>query len=1543
MTASIVEITNALDEISKHEEGVRFQRLATLLAKQKWPELIACEPKKDLGADARVSSALAADGRGKVLACSITSKLSKIRLDASQVKSHFTDAKVFIFATPGKISNQRQAEWIQDIRDSFDLELLIISREEIVSALMEPRNAVICRTLLKLAVDIEPDISEMIERIARATSAVTAQWFAHRRLDSHPLIDLQAVRLGGTDRPGESLDSTRILEDLLQGQRIVIEAPAGRGKTTSLIQFAKRISSSSGLPFLIDLPEWAKSGRNLLEYIADMPAFVANRVTATELAQSLNVERFTFLFNGWNELSDTACEIIESGLRKVDREFSTAGILVATRAHSVRPPLGEAIHITLAPLTRTERAQYLKSAVGVRAPSLISELEGNRALDGLTRTPLILREVTKLFQAGRALPPTKVGIIDSVIRLMEETVEHCNELRRPPLNGNATAYLSELAVHLTASGDVTISEMEARSVCNLASRALRTEEQVTQESEPGEVLDALCSHHVLEKIDYPASSYRFEHQQFQEFYAALSLDRALISVLREGEGRGFEFVRDFVNVVSWGESLRMIAEKLGSTSNDISNQPTALDRGKKLVELAMEVDLVFASDLARLAGDVISREVASDLGHRIREWYNVSDQNHRECALAAMFAGGSTDFNDVLIPLLTNVDGQVRLATYRAWPEFHFSTLSRDWQSIVAGWKEDARIDFVSEITINHARTEVAEYFSTSDPCVAVRIKAIEALSWIGASDQVKRALENLPKASLADALVQMDSRDIPISFLSEVSNAYRERLTRITDPRQRIRIFLKHPELAGSKMDAVLKNEITCLPTEKQALYDERTLRTALEAVWQSDKEWVSEWVARRIVLGFLWHESWVSLVTNISSTLRRELLDKLVNETPDHKEGRIISILSVVADVDFARDVFGRICAFRRERNEAGAGTNQVRSVILRHLEDLFRQIPPVTTVKSLLDIFSQEFDPVAFCAVAEVFNRIGREDLDLRGALPEDLRQALRRYLKAGIPPLMSLDDLTGQSLASLASALSVVGDREDMADLEILIKADQLRHQRIREASAKGQRFHGIVTWDRWYLEAVLALDREHADAILLPLLNDDGYDVEAAKCLLKLATSEGHKQEGFRVGTNYALIWNARNGKPSTQLIEERRQRFSTALHERVSGLLRVCTTSTGPKANTYRLSELAVILAALDGRDSVSLIMQVVALPGRWMAGRRVEALKGLLFAGVRLAAEAALNILNPVIDELCAEGIYNNDNQNMWLLKSALCLLPFVGPADTGISRLREVLEKIKFPAHELADIFSSLGESRSPAALSFLREIAESDATQIEYILTAWITAVAKLPLPESREILISFLDPRENDSLAQLKISNDNARLLASRIGDIALSDVGTKRRIIQLLGQQLSPDRRFLLLAVVGAMGTPEAILAALPMITDGPGLSVPYELGRAFEHLFLEHRPYGPSDNTYTVVSKASNDVRSQLLMLVRNDAQRRASAFSMLGRIEQWHLEYGKPNSEPRHPALETGIPWPPLELLRDNPNNFSSSSYVRRVHFFDRGSIPLT
>jgi hypothetical protein len=126
-------------------------------------------------------------------------------------------------------------------------------------------------------------------------------------------------------------------------------------------------------------------------------------------------------------------------------------------------------------------------------------------------------------------------------------------------------------------------------------------------------------------------------------------------------------------------------------------------------------------------------------------------------------------------------------------------------------------------------------------------------------------------------------------------------------------------------------------------------------------------------------------------------------------------------------------------------------------------------------------------------------------------------------------------------------------------------------------------------------------------------------------------------------------------------------------------------------------------------------------------------------------------------------------------------------------------------------------------------------------------------------------------------------------------------------------------RLMLAEVLALLGTQEAMIAGLDLIQDEAKPAVPHGLMRGIENVFLERRPYGSSEGFYSLKPRSGNDIRARLLTLILDDKSRSRSAWALLGQIESWRIEYGRPPSEPRHPALDSGKPWPPIELAAES------------------------
>ena len=103
-------------------------------------------------------------------------------------------------------------------------------------------------------------------------------------------------------------------------------------------------------------------------------------------------------------------------------------------------------------------------------------------------------------------------------------------------------------------------------------------------------------------------------------------------------------------------------------------------------------------------------------------------------------------------------------------------------------------------------------------------------------------------------------------------------------------------------------------------------------------------------------------------------------------------------------------------------------------------------------------------------------------------------------------------------------------------------------------------------------------------------------------------------------------------------------------------------------------------------------------------------------------------------------------------------------------------------------------------------------------------------------------------------------------------------------------------------------------ANLNLIDDAKPSPVPQGIWDQLKSAFVERRPYGHDPNVFTEHARASNELRLRLFRMAIEDEKRRKSAFMLLGQIEEWRLEYGRPPGEPRHPNIASGQLWPPKE-----------------------------
>jgi hypothetical protein len=227
------------------------------------------------------------------------------------------------------------------------------------------------------------------------------------------------------------------------------------------------------------------------------------------------------------------------------------------------------------------------------------------------------------------------------------------------------------------------------------------------------------------------------------------------------------------------------------------------------------------------------------------------------------------------------------------------------------------------------------------------------------------------------------------------------------------------------------------------------------------------------------------------------------------------------------------------------------------------------------------------------------------------------------------------------------------------------------------------------------------------------------------------------------------------------------------------------------------------------------------------------------------------------------------------------------------------------------LREIVIALGESRSDAAVDLLYDLA-SDPQTFAQCEDTFINAFAALDTPRARDLLLGVVDP-DFPGVA-LTRRPDHEDVLVARLAELARRRPEAAARLRALCERDLPELNRHFLSKVMDSIGTPEALSANLTLIDDAKPSPVPQGIWDQLKNAFVERRPYGQDANVFTERARASNELRVQLFRMATEDKKRRKAAFTLLGHIEEWRLEHGRPPGEPRHPDVASGHSWPPEE-----------------------------
>ena len=343
------------------------------------------------------------------------------------------------------------------------------------------------------------------------------------------------------------------------------------------------------------------------------------------------------------------------------------------------------------------------------------------------------------------------------------------------------------------------------------------------------------------------------------------------------------------------------------------------------------------------------------------------------------------------------------------------------------------RAEFVSEMIHFGNAARLLVPFALADDSMKVRVAAIEALAWVSI-ELMNHRLSELDESTFEAAAVELPAEWLRGTNRPRALAIFRRLYGEASDPLRRIGLLMHVMELGEPDIGGRLRDDLgKCEPAQAKQLAEFR-LKPILDIIRRIDPEWVSHWVAERIIDGTLWHDHWIGYVTSIPLEMREILLKRLETEDLQHSRlGGGMSVLAAAPDSATVQRVFAKLCELQQIIASQPEQRHELEWAVARQLEDLFRLYAPKVTVDGLAGELTGEIDAMRLIVICRLFSRVGRENTDLRKELLDDLRQTLRAYLIRGVPVMLQQEDFSGDLKANLASALARVGKPEDIAIL------------------------------------------------------------------------------------------------------------------------------------------------------------------------------------------------------------------------------------------------------------------------------------------------------------------------------------------------------------------------------------------------------------------------------------------------------------------------------------------------------------------------------
>lgn len=724
------------------------------------------------------------------------------------------------------------------------------------------------------------DTLGVAEEAARSAAAsILRSQKARHRFHSHPLVRLEMQEsTNGTSVERPLLTLEHLVEWVAAGQSVVLHGRPGAGKSMTLLQLAELLQQrvDGPVPIVIGVASWTSSGRDLAEYVSDHLA--AMGVNSIAVGRLLATSRIALLLNGWNEAALSSQSYASDRLQDFVLRYPSASLVVASRGKEVAGVPG-ARAVELQDLTDDLRRAMAENAVMGDLERFLFKVQSDATLRATTKTPLFYAAALELAKSGRPIPTTRAELLGGFLDEAEAKDNHAAMLAAAPCHGFHREYLEAVACSMTRQGRTTASREELHEALAECSRDLIQDARLAAPAAATAIAESLVRHHVLVPTPDDETTYAFLHEQFQEWFAACSLrTRVRHLITNRGADDIYSFQRDILNHLSWRLPIEFLLELLVASADTSS--------AAQVVRWMMQVDLIFAAELADIAGPRVWPVIGEELGAALRAWYAAGARTHQRAAVAGMLASGRSDFSDVVLGELgLEPDDQSWYGLTRLCERYRSvraASLGGGWQARVAAWPDRLQEVFFLEVYAGDEELDFA-VMRAIDGLPRTRLAAFSLLSSEADVLRIRRVLAVTGVAEWPPRFYTRDLARVPPEAVTGLADKLRSALVASDDLPSRLAIIEALVDVGdSSSWIGAAKSDVDVALAMCRAA---RVRTSALDALVNPDRSagilvsylvllrtadagWVDEWIMSRLGDDLMWRKPFASLLTALPDT---------------------------------------------------------------------------------------------------------------------------------------------------------------------------------------------------------------------------------------------------------------------------------------------------------------------------------------------------------------------------------------------------------------------------------------------------------------------------------------------------------------------------------------------------------------------------------------------------------------------------------------------------------------------------------------------------